>query len=399
MTHPYTPPKRLLCLTLGSLLMSCGWAETGNVAAPTSVVALQDFSGSQKVAWKNQLADFLRGKRDKLRIIQLGDSHTAGDFFSQEVRQRLQAQYGNGGIGWVYPGQVAGQRMAQVTYQMGAWQTITSRRNTDDFPAGGIIAQSLGRGGDVTIRSRMPIEGLQSITVWLKPQQAQEPLFWQDGSGNRYVLNADVHKADWQRVTIPATLPFTYGANNGDGWQVGGVNIENTQRGVVYSAMGINGAQLSQTSRWRASWLADLVSLRPDVVVVSFGTNEAFNGQLDINAMKSEWLRLIGAMQKQLPQSAIVIVGAPESLTSLNGECGVRPANLTAVQQAQRAIAEQVHVLYWDWQAAMGGSCTMKTWVAQKWGRADGVHFSAIGYEKAAGILAQSLIQYLNMQK
>ena len=34
-----------------------------------------------------------------LTILQIGDSHTSADFFSGELRQRLQQRYGNGGAG------------------------------------------------------------------------------------------------------------------------------------------------------------------------------------------------------------------------------------------------------------------------------------------------------------
>jgi hypothetical protein len=39
-----------------------------------------------------------------LVILQLGDSHTAADFMTGELRKRLQARYGNGGAGYVTAG-------------------------------------------------------------------------------------------------------------------------------------------------------------------------------------------------------------------------------------------------------------------------------------------------------
>ena len=44
----------------------------------------------------------LSGRR--LTILQLGDSHTAADFFTGRVRERLQAIYGTGGAGYIVPG-------------------------------------------------------------------------------------------------------------------------------------------------------------------------------------------------------------------------------------------------------------------------------------------------------
>ena len=38
-----------------------------------------------------------------LVILQIGDSHTAADYFTGELRQKLQARYGNGGVGYLEP--------------------------------------------------------------------------------------------------------------------------------------------------------------------------------------------------------------------------------------------------------------------------------------------------------
>ena len=39
-----------------------------------------------------------------LVILQIGDSHTAADYFSGEVRAKLQARYGSGGVGYIDAG-------------------------------------------------------------------------------------------------------------------------------------------------------------------------------------------------------------------------------------------------------------------------------------------------------
>ena len=66
------------------------------------------------------------------------------------------------------------------------------------------------------------------------------------------------------------------------------------------------------------------------------------------------------------------------------------------MQQMQRDIAQQEQILYWSWQAAMGGACSMKSWMAQGLGARDGVHFTAQGYQTAAGKLADDLIKLAN---
>lgn len=52
--------------------------------------------------------------RAPVAIVQLGDSHTAADLFSGELRRLLQARYGDGGIGLVPATAVPGIRHDRV---------------------------------------------------------------------------------------------------------------------------------------------------------------------------------------------------------------------------------------------------------------------------------------------
>ena len=94
------------------------------------------------------------------------------------------------------------------------------------------------------------------------------------------------------------------------------------------------------------------------------------------------------------PNAGILILGAPESLKTAYGSCGNRPVLLSEVQQMQQRVARDEKIMFWSWQDAMGGACSMKSWMAQGLAAKDGVHFSAQGYETAADKLADSLIRF-----
>ena len=63
------------------------------------------------------------------------------------------------------------------------------------------------------------------------------------------------------------------------------------------------------------------------------------------------------------------------------------------MQKMQQEIAQEQGAIYWSWQDAMGGKCTMNQWIAKKWAQPDGVHFTAMGYQKIGNQLAQKIIQ------
>jgi len=46
----------------------------------------------------------MKRTRQAVRILQIGDSHTANDAFSGRMRERLQSRFGAAGLGWLPAG-------------------------------------------------------------------------------------------------------------------------------------------------------------------------------------------------------------------------------------------------------------------------------------------------------
>lgn len=352
---------------------------------------LINYGGNQQ-AWLNKWKALARGEDYKFRILQLGDSHTAGEYFTDLIRQRLQAQMGDGGIGWIFPHQVKGQRNALVGYEGNHWQVLTSRRDDADFPLGGVIARAQDRQALEIVPHR--VQFYSAITFTLLPPRKNSSLLVTDATGQQFKLLEEKGTAkQWVHTYLKATPPLRIQSTDGAAWELGAVNIENDHKGVVYSALGINGAQLSETQKWRIGWLHDLKRSRADLVILAYGTNEAFANPLNQKQMQTLWAQTIDNIRQALPQAGILIIGAPEALKSSAGECGIRAPSLDEVQWLQRQIAEQKKTWYWSWQNAMGGACSMKGWIGRKLAGKDGVHFTQKGYEAAAEHLANALIK------
>lgn len=380
--------KTLLQNSLAVSVLFCLCACRQAEAAP-----INDFQGT-RAAWQEKLGRLKNGGNVKFRILQIGDSHTAGDYFTQELRSRLQARWGNGGIGWVSPAAVKGQRTAEVRQKGSGWQVLTSRKDEADFPLGGVLMRSQGY-ASMSIIPNTEDGGVQNVTFNLHPVFVSQPLLLADSdSGTRTAVD-DGEGSDWRQRTVSAKLPFSFETGGDDIWEIGPINIENERAGVTVSALGINGSQLSHWNKWRQGRWQDLQAAQADLVVLAYGTNEAFNRTIDVDETREVWRQTVKNIKKTLPQAGILIVGAPESLTGKSGECGQRPAKLSEIQAMQRQLAQEERVLYWSWQDAMGGECSMKNWAAQGLGAKDGVHFSATGYRLAGGKLADALMELM----
>ena len=329
----------------------------------------------------------------KVHIIQFGDSHTAADVMTGVMRTQLQSTLGNGGMGWGMPMYFAGQRLELYGYDNSGWQPISSRTNhNENYSLGGLLAVPKFSGATLTIKAKQS-QAAQNMMVSLRQASSDGAFSAVDATGKRFSIEAPIKNNSWKMVKFTAVLPFTITANNVSNSAIGGWWGENASGGgAIVSALGINGAELSNWNHWNSEWRNELAAVAPDLVILAYGTNEAYNDNLNVEQAKSILMDKIQKIRQASPNTAVMIVSAPESLKNTVGECGSRPVKLTAVQNMQYQVAQSMHTLYWNWQQAMGGSCSMKKWIGQGLGRSDGVHFSSSGYNKIGKMMANDLL-------
>lgn len=167
-------------------------------------------------------------------------------------------------------------------------------------------------------------------------------------------------------------------------------------RGAVVSALGINRAMLTHWQTWNEqAWKKELANIRPHLIILAYGTNEVYNEIVseDFRAILTKTIREIRSV---VSTTSIIILNASKILKNQKGTCGTRPTALSNIQSTQLLVALEERTLYWDWQAAMGGECSMKSWIQRGLARKDGVHFTPAGYEQLGYRMAQDL---LNLRK
>lgn len=323
----------------------------------------------------------------KLHILQIGDSHTAGDYFTDQIRKRLQADIGDGGVGFAYPIDLKAQRTARHGYQSFDVTTLNSKNQPQgNYTLGGVNVVSNSANSFVKLNSQYYQGDRQNAKIMVRGTAGQS-IFVQDANGERTLL---LSQNGWQIVETPINFPAKFQTDNN--MAIGGYWLDRGYGGRV-SAMGINGAKQSYWQRWQNIDFG-LRQSQADLVILAYGTNEAFAPDIDehINEVNYAILKI----KQNLPKATILIMNAPESLKSTRGACGVRGTHLNQVQAQLRQLAQQHGTLYWSWQEAMGGECSMKSWIEQGLAVKDGVHFTKIGYQTAGDDLYTNLSVLLN---
>ncbi|MGO2304118.1 MAG: SGNH/GDSL hydrolase family protein [Providencia sp.] len=388
-------------------LLSLGLLSCQNTADRTTTVSP---SKGQPATEQGQLinnaepnlghfASKLRQGNQQVHIVQLGDSHTAADFFSGNLRTLFQQRYGDAGLGFVPPISVPGQRTATINRvsDKKQWTLFSSRKDERfDYPLGGLIAQPTAASNSILLKPLQPAQGNYQLQALYQTTSDTQMNVSPAASS---VLSLPATGSSWRFSSpINTQLPAQVSVGKENNLKIGGWLLRSTQPGVMLSALGLNGATLSMVDKWQPQWSETLAQMSPDMVILAYGTNEAFNDTLDLAAYErvlSEKIRLI---RQQVPNSVILLVGPNDSIKFSNAaSCQAQmPVNLMNVIQIQKKVAAQENTLFWDWQAFMGGPCSIRTWAAQDLARPDNVHLSVDGYKKSAQGLYSQLNQLLN---
>ncbi|MBD2809407.1 SGNH/GDSL hydrolase family protein [Xenorhabdus sp. Vera] len=381
-----------LVIAFSVSLLSCHWKKSKplselQITQTYRQHQLADFGDPNVVL----LTDKLRHSDTRqLHFVQLGDSHTAADFFTGKLRSLLQDRYGDAGPGFVPPMNIPGQRTATVKFtedKTGWWLSSSRKDNRADYPLGGFIA--IPESTNSAMRMDSPsARGKYWLSVLYQSHDSTEiktPVA---------TMNLPATQSEWrfspeQDVRFPVNL---YPQDTQ--LKIGGWLIKRQNPGIMLSALGINGATINMLDKWQPEWIDTLSQMKPDMVLLAYGTNEAFNDTLDLATYQRDLTARIQDIRKAMPQAVILLIGPNDSLKNKTAAgCGEQQSTLLDnVIQIQQAVAKKQHTLFWDWREYMGGPCSVRGWKQQNLARPDYVHLSAAGYERSAEALYRQFI-------
>lgn len=182
-------------------------------------------------------------------------------------------------------------------------------------------------------------------------------------------------------------IPVTY--------QTSGIARETGSNGVIYHILGINGATCQSYST--PENIRRITELHPDLVILSFGTNEAhgrrYNAAEHTEAMK----HLTDALKAACPD-VVFLMTTPPGAYVRNGRKGkiINPRTPLVVENELR-FARQYGIAVWDMYHIVGGkqrACL--NWSAARMYQRDKIHFTYEGYRLQGLLLHEAFIKAYN---
>ncbi len=343
-----------------------------------------------------------------VHIIQIGDSHTAGDMITSGWRTRLQARYGAGGRGVLAAGRpYKGYLTWGVTARQSAgWSVNASFGGAyrDGAPPLGIsgFTQTARAGGETLgITTDAPDQDFDRIVVCAIAQPGGGTLLLKMGAAEQpWRLAAPRPRPKCRTMDSDAPVAAA-SLTTQDGGTVSITSFGTFRRagGIVLSNLGVVGSQLAHFGRTDDEVVrAELAAYRPDLIVLAFGTNEGFSPTLDPDAyeagLRAQVARIRRLAGRRVP---MLLLGPPDAAARQpggEGDCGDGwsvPPLLSTIRARQQAVARDLGLAFWNWSAAMGGRCASSQWRLSGWMRDDHVHFTRDGGNRIGAMLDADL--------
>lgn len=300
------------------------------------------------------------------RIVHFGDSVVTGDLITGEARARLQQAYGDGGPGWIYP-----QRPWEWYGRLGLtlkgrnWRIhspVLTWRQDHCYGLAGLAFSSSGIAE--TTLSTAKAQPFDRVELHFLAQPRGGPIQVQVDHGVALEVRTEGETGPASKalpLPVEGAHDLTIRAK-GD-TVLFGVVLERDGPGVVYDPLGQNGYAIQHLARIdHRHWIQALRLRRPDLVVLAFGTNEVGYYNIPGPAYAADYREVVRRIREALPATSILVMGPMDrGERKADGGLGTMP-NLIRIVEAQKKIAAELGVAFFDSYRAMGGEGSAMRW-------------------------------------
>lgn len=365
------------------------------------------------------LHELLAHKDTVIRIVHLGDSHIQAGYYGGQTMRLLQAAFGNAGRGWIAPFRIAKMNEPDdyfINSVAGDWINARCTQRNQKFPVGlggiGIESSSPSINFDLGVTPNNGAGYAFNQVIAYRDSRSMPLLPTGDKKENVYFspdtlqvldgIKADTFKLSSLTDTLliqstrrkPDTdllLPADSFTNRYYGFE-----LTNGQPGILYHSVGINGAMY--VTYTKSAYIQQLALLRPDLLIISLGTNESFGRNFRSSEFGSQVRELLALVKEYMPQTTLLLTTPAESYKRTwqnKKRVYIRNANMEKVAETITQIAKEEGVACWDLYTSSGGKGSFKKWHQAKLLGRDRIHFTREGYKEQGALLFNALIHKL----
>lgn len=341
-------------------------------------------------------------QEDKVSIVHIGDSHIQADYFSNHIREQILSipYFGNGGRGFVFPYTVAKTNNPINYYSTGKGRWTGARnsvnKHTSRWGLAGVTASTYDSTASFMIRlnadEKSPLTfSTNKVSVYYPTEDSTEygVALRLTNDSLVYGVSDTLGRVTFELDSLSEEIWFELTKNgpHQNHFTLQGIFLENDDPGVVYSSLGANGAKVNSFLKCQ-DFIPHLASVHPDLVIISLGTNDAYNTAFNGIIFKREVEQLVFWVKQAAPESSILL--------TTPGDCFRRRRYINydnaKAKNVLIQVAKEQGLAIWDFYEIMGGLQSMEKWRDFGLGKRDLIHLTDKGYILQGELLFNALI-------
>lgn len=170
-----------------------------------------------------------------------------------------------------------------------------------------------------------------------------------------------------------------------------GTEVKNKDsNGVIYQSIGINGARFD-TYNQSASFWQQVERLKPDLFIISLGTNDAQTNDFNETAFQQQVTMMMTNLKKAAPSAAVLVTTTADSFKGGNPNRELWNINLSLF-----GYCGSNNIPVWDMYRVTNGFGSAWNWWKKGMLNGDGIHFTAKAYKIQGELLYNALAKGYN---
>jgi len=350
------------------------------------------------------LAQLKTTGRGKVNIVHIGDSHIQADFITDVVRRNFQRDFGNAGRGLIVPGRVAGTNEPNNirTGSTTAWKAKRCTYPEQPLPIGigGITVSTEEAEARISLKVDNTLNdySFNAITLFFQKDPSSYSFSVKDVTGQELGITgpyeegiANVSRINFNTCVDEVSIQAVKSNDDQKRATLFGIELENGNDGVLYHAIGVNGAKYKHYNA-AVQFANQTPALHPDVFIISLGTNESVEYPYLDPTLPYHIDKLVQSLKTLNPQAKFILTTPADGFRrKVKPNPGVEKVRNEIIQYAvENGLA------FWDLFKVAGAKHSAARWRAKGLLRPDGIHFTKDGYEYQGNLLYEAFIKTYN---
>ena len=332
-----------------------------------------------------ELAD--NWQKGNLKVLHIGDSHVQIGHFSGEMKRLLQAK--NSGIQFPYSLAKSVDGRVLKTKASGNWSGFSVLKSSSgvNISLAGYTVSTRDTSAQILWIVKDSLLTFRHIRIWSESDSCSLV----PDLGSNFVLQGQKEEGKLRYYDFESNLPvqqFSLRLRKSnptqDVFALHGIELLPKDNGIEYIDLGVAGAQFTHLKSRANLALNQIKLLQPDLIICSFGTNEAYNANWDGQTYKRAIDEFVQEVKVRSPKTVFLFTSPPDTRSQ---------NRLPKFQQEVIQVLDETKEPFYDLNKVMGGIGSSKEWVKSGCFLKDQLHLTKEGYQLQAKLFALALFK------